>query len=99
MVMQVPFESTPTLKAYIGMQWKRSTWNHHWNYRLRKFVVQVLYSFSVISSYLNYMLKGEVTVLNEAPLCNMMKRDMDLWYIFCPVDSTDAQRPDDVSDV
>jgi len=45
------------------------------------------------------MLKGEVTVLNEAPLCNMMKRDMDLWYIFCPVDSTDAQRPDDVSDV
>jgi len=29
----------------------------------------------------------------------MMKLDMDLWYIFCPVDSTDTQQPDDVSDV
>jgi len=28
------------------------------------------------------MFKGEVTILNEAHLCNIMKLDMDLWYIY-----------------
>jgi len=45
------------------------------------------------------MLKGEVTILNEAHLCNIVKLDMDLWYIFCHVDGTDTKLPDDVSDV
>jgi hypothetical protein len=37
------------------------------------------------------MFKGEVTILNEAHLCSIVKLDMDLWYILCRVDGTDTQ--------
>ena len=45
------------------------------------------------------MLKREVTVLQTAQLCSIMKLHIDMWHIFCSVDSTDAQRPDDACDV
>jgi hypothetical protein len=45
------------------------------------------------------MFKGEVTVLQKAQLCSVMKLHIDTWFIFGYVDSTDTQGPDDVRGV